>query len=156
MKLYNLVGKLEVVIAKYSLLIMTILVFVSAMSRKFGNPISWAVDISTFLFAWAVFLGADAALRKDKLVSIDLLVERFPLKLQRAIKLLNYFIMTAFLTLMVYYGIKLSISTYHRKFAGLPSLSYTWVTIAVPIGCLLMLSTILVKIKEFFTGGEAE
>ena len=117
MKLYNIVGKLEVTIAKYSLLVMTLLVFLSAMSRRLGKPISWAVDVSTFLFAWAVFLGADAALRRDKLVSIDLLVERFPERVQKAIKLLNYVIMAVFLILMVYYGIKLSISTYHRTFA---------------------------------------
>lgn len=156
MKLYNMVGKLEVFIAKYSLLVMTLLVFLSAMSRRIGHPISWAVDVSTFLFAWAVFLGADAALRRDKLVSIDLLVEKFPQKIQRAIKLANYFIMSVFLILMVYYGIKLSISTYHRTFAGLPGLSYSYVTIAVPIGCLLMLTTIIVKIKEFLGKGVAE
>jgi TRAP-type C4-dicarboxylate transport system permease small subunit len=155
MKLYNWIGKVEVSIAKYCLLVMTLLVFVSAMSRKFGHPMSWTVDISTFLFAWAVFLGGDAALRKDRLVSIDLLVKKFPPRLQWAIACINNIIMSIFLVFMVVYGIRLSITTYHRSFSGLPWLSYTWVTIAVPLGCLLMLITILLKTKELIGRREA-
>lgn len=148
MKLYNWVGKIEVSVAKYCLMVMTFLVFFQAMSRKFGHPISWAVDVSTFLFAWAVFLGGDAALRNDRLVSIDLLVKRLPPKVQQVIACINNVIISIFLALMVIYGTRLSITTYYRKFSGLPRLSYTWVTIAVPLGCLLMLVTVLLKTKE--------
>ncbi|KUO76909.1 MAG: hypothetical protein APF77_21765 [Clostridia bacterium BRH_c25] len=155
MRFYNWVGKIEVNIAKYCLLIMTLLVFVSAMSRKFGHPMSWAVDVSTFLFAWAVFLGGDAALRNDKMVSIDLLVKKFSMKTQKAIMFINNIIMSVFLAVMVFYGIKLSISTFYRSFSGLPWLSYTWVTISVPLGCLLMLVTILLKTKDLISKGGA-
>ncbi len=151
MKFYNWIGRVEVSVAKYCLITMTFLVFTSAMSRKFGHPISWAVDVSTFLFAWAVFLGGDAALRNDRLVSIDVLVKRFPEKVQRIIALINNIIVIAFLSIMVLYGIKLSITTYYRSFSGLPWLSYTWVTISVPLGCLLMLVTILLKTKKLIT-----
>lgn len=154
MKLYELIGKIEVAIAKSSLLTMTLLVFVSALSRRLGKPMSWAVDVSTFLFAWSVFLGADAALRRDMLVSVDLFVDRLPEKVQKYINILNHIIIAIFLGLMVYYGAKLSVSTYSRKFAGLPNLSYSWVTISVPIGCALMLSTILLKLKKIFSDKE--
>lgn len=155
MKFYNWVGKVEVAVAKYCLLTMTLLVFTSALSRKFGHPISWAVDISTFLFAWAVFLGGDAALRNDNLVSIDMFVVKLPQKVQKVIMIFNYILMSIFLAIMVYYGVKLSISTYFRKFSGLPWLSYTWVTIAVPLGCLLMLTTVLIKLKKMISKEEA-
>lgn len=155
MKFYNWVGKIEVTVAKYCLLVMTLLVFISAMSRKFGHPMSWAIDVSTFLFAWAVFLGGDAALRNDRLVSIDLLVKKFSGKTQRVIMCINNIIMCLFLMIMVFYGIKLSITSYYRTFAGLPWLSYTWVTVSVPIGCLLMLVTIILKTKELVGKGGA-
>ncbi|MDD3840745.1 MAG: TRAP transporter small permease subunit [Clostridia bacterium] len=153
MKFYNWIGKAETTIAKYCLLIMTVLVFISATIRRFGHPISWAVDISTFLFAWAVFLGGDAALRKDALVSIDLLVNRFSEKVQKNIRIFNNIIISAFLIIMLVYGIKLTITTYHRTFAGLPWLSFSWVTISVPLGCLLMLTTVLLKTKDILKGG---
>jgi TRAP-type C4-dicarboxylate transport system permease small subunit len=148
MKFYNWIGKIEVNVAKYCLLIMTGLVFCAAMSRKFGHPFSWAVDVSTFLFAWAVFLGVDAAMRKNSMVSVDILVKNLSPRIQWLIMCINNIIISVFLIMMVYYGVMLSISTYYRKFSGLPWLSYTWVTISVPLGCLLMLVTTILKTKD--------
>ena len=153
MKFYNWIGRTEVIIAKYCISIMTALVFFSAMSRKFGHPISWAVDLSTFLFAWAVFLGADAALRNDSWVCVDIIVKNFSPKTQWLIKCFNNVIICLFLIALVYYGIKLSITTYYRSFSGLPWLSYTWVTLSVPLGCLLMLATTVLKTRTLLRKG---
>lgn len=89
MKFYHWLGKTETTIAKVALVFMTVLVFVQAMLRKLGHPISWAVDISTFLFAWVVFLGADAAMRRDALVSVDLFVKKLSKKVKRILRLLT-------------------------------------------------------------------
>jgi len=156
MKLYDWIGKVEVRVAKFCILVMTVLVFTAAMSRKFGHPMSWAVDVSTFLFAWAVFLGADAAMRKDNMVCVDILVVKLPLKIQWLIKCLNNIIICLFLLALTYYGIKLSITTYYRTFSGLPWLSYTWVTISVPLGCFLMLVTTILKTRTLIKKGWQE
>jgi TRAP-type C4-dicarboxylate transport system permease small subunit len=153
MKFYNWLGKYEVTIAKIFLVVMTLLVFVQAMTRKFGHPISWAVDISTFLFAWIVFLGGDAAMRRDALVSIDMFVKLLSEKAQLNIKIINNIIIIAFLIAMIGYGIKLTITTYHRTFAGLPWLSFSYATASVPLGCLLMLFTTILKTKEILKEG---
>lgn len=153
MKFYNWLGKYEVTIAKIFLVVMTLLVFVQAMTRKFGHPISWAVDISTFLFAWIVFLGGDAAMRRDALVSIDMFVKLLSEKAQLNIKVINNIIIIAFLITMIGYGIKLTITTYHRTFAGLPWLSFSYATASVPFGCLLMLFTTILKTKEYLKEG---
>lgn len=153
MKFYNWLGKYEVTIAKIALVIMTLLVFVQAMTRKFGYPISWAVDISTFLFAWVVFLGGDAAMRRDALVNIDMFVKLLSEKAQLNIKIINNIIIIAFLITMIGFGIKLTITTYHRTFAGLPWLSFSWATVSVPFGCLLMLFTTILKTKDILKEG---
>jgi TRAP-type C4-dicarboxylate transport system permease small subunit len=153
MKFYHWLGKTETTIAKVALVFMTVLVFVQAMLRKFGHPISWAVDISTFLFAWVVFLGADAAMRRDALVSVDLFVKKLSKKSQKNIKIINHIIIIAYLLAMIIYGIKLTITTYHRSFAGLPWLSFSWATVSVPLGCLLMLVTAILKTKEIIKEG---
>lgn len=156
MKLYDWIGKVEIDLAKYCICIMTALIFLAAMLRKFGHPISWAGDISTFLFAWAVFLAADAALRKDNMVRVDILVKMLPHKAQWVINCLNNIIIGLFLMAISYYGVKLSISTYYRSFSGLPWLSYTWVTIAVPLGCFLMLVTTILKTRAMLRKGWQE
>jgi TRAP-type C4-dicarboxylate transport system permease small subunit len=153
MKFYHWLGKTETTIAKVALVFMTVLVFVQAMLRKLGHPISWAVDISTFLFAWVVFLGADAAMRRDALVSVDLFVKKLSKKSQKNIKIINHIIIIAYLLAMIIYGIKLTITTYHRSFAGLPWLSFSWATVSVPLGCLLMLVTAILKTKEIIKEG---
>ena len=153
MKFYHWLGKTETTIAKVALVFMTVLVFVQAMLRKLGHPISWAVDISTFLFAWVVFLGADAAMRMDALVSVDLFVKKLSKKSQKNIKIINHIIIIAYLLAMIIYGIKLTITTYHRSFAGLPWLSFSWATVSVPLGCLLMLVTAILKTKEIIKEG---
>ena len=153
MKFYHWLGKTETTIAKVALVFMTVLVIVQAMLRKLGHPISWAVDISTFLFAWVVFLGADAAMRRDALVSVDLFVKKLSKKSQKNIKIINHIIIIAYLLAMIIYGIKLTITTYHRSFAGLPWLSFSWATVSVPLGCLLMLVTAILKTKEIIKEG---
>jgi TRAP-type C4-dicarboxylate transport system permease small subunit len=146
-KLYERLGKIELALAKYCLVVLCALVFLSAAARTAGHPMSWTVDMATFLFAWSVFLGADAAMRRDILIAIDLLVTRFPERIQQDIKILNNIIIGIFLVVMVIFGFILSYTTYYRSFSGLPWLSYTWVTISVPLGCLLMLMTTILKTK---------
>ena len=74
MFVYDWIGKVEIQISKYALGLMTALIFFSAILRTVGLPLSFAVDGATFLFAWCVFLGVDVALRKDKLVCLDILI----------------------------------------------------------------------------------
>jgi TRAP-type C4-dicarboxylate transport system permease small subunit len=141
LKFYEWLGTVEMRIAKICVVVLSALVLLSAIARTAGHPMSWTVDMATFLFAWSVFLGADAAMRKNMLVSIDLVVCRFPQKMQWYIKILNNILIGIFLIGMVIFGFMLSYTTYFRTFSGLPWLSYTWVTISVPLGCLLMLMT---------------
>lgn len=149
-KFHEFICKSEVFIAKYTMAIIAVLIFGSAVARFLHYPIVWAVDASTFLFAWCVFLSGDAALRNDKLMSIDIITSRLPKKAQHIIKIFNYFIILLFLTAMIGYGSWLSYTTKLRTFQGIPGFSYTWVTISVPLGCVLMLVTTIRKIRGQF------
>ncbi|WP_407635681.1 hypothetical protein [Pseudothermotoga thermarum] len=50
--------------AKILILSMVILVFASGVARFLKYPINWAVDMSTFMFAWACFFAFDVAWRE--------------------------------------------------------------------------------------------
>jgi len=104
------------------------------------------MDTSTFLFAWAVFFSADIAMRKNRHVSVEILVNRLPKKIQSYIALLNYVIIVVFLAFLIIYGIKLCFITRFRAYQGIPGFSYTWVTLSIPVGCTSLLITILLKI----------
>ena len=153
MKIYNWIGRMELQVAKYALGTMTTLVFVAAIARTMGYPIPWATDGATFLFAWCVFLAADVAMRKDKLVCVDIWVIKLPKKAQYWIKIFNFVVIAIFLGFLVYYGVHMTYATRFRSFQGISNFSYSWVTVTVPIGALMMLVTAGLKLWDLFKGG---
>ncbi|MFW6149331.1 MAG: TRAP transporter small permease [Atribacterota bacterium] len=145
MKVYEMIGKIEHVLASIFLIIMVIIIFFAGFSRSIGYPIRWAIDASTFLFAWAVFFSADLAMRNNRHVNVEIIINRLPKKAQNYLNLLNYFIIVIFLSFLIGYGIKLCFITRFRAYQGIPGLSYTWVTLSLPVGCVFLLITILLK-----------
>ena len=149
-KSYQFICDKEMLIAKCSLGILSLLVLSAAVGRTLYYPLNWAMDAATFLFAWTVFLGADAAMRLDRLFSIEVITNKLTTKAQLYLKIINYLIIIIFLAGMIVYGLWLSYTTRLRTFQGIPGFSYTWVTLSVPVGCALMLITAILKIRTFF------
>jgi len=147
---YEWICKNEMLVAKSSLGLLALLVFAAAVGRFLYHPMNWAMDVATFLFAWTVFLGADAAMRMDRLFCIEVIAEKLSPKAQLYLKVINYGIIVVFLLGMIVYGSWLSYTTRLRTFQGIPGFSYTWVTLSVPCGCALMLITSILKIKTFW------
>jgi len=147
---YEWICKNEMLVAKSSLGLLALLVFAAAVGRFLYHPMNWAMDVATFLFAWTVFLGADAAMRMDRLFCIEVIAEKLSPKAQLYLKVINYGIIVIFLLGMIVYGTWLSYTTRLRTFQGIPGFSYTWVTLSVPCGCALMLITSILKIKAFW------
>ncbi len=148
-EIYEWVCRNEMRAAEWSLGVLSLLVFAAAVGRFAYYPLNWAMDAATFLFAWTVFLGADAAMRLDRLFCIEVVTSKLPQKAQLYLKCINYIIIIVFLLGMIGYGLWLSYTTRLRTFQGIPGFSYTWVTLSVPIGCALMLVTAILKIKAF-------
>ena len=144
-KFYALYCKAEEFIVASFIVIVTALVFLSAVARTIKHPINWAQDVSLLLFAWVVFLGADVALRRSDFVRVDMLIGRFSAKVQKFFYYLWYICAIAFLGLLVRYGIPLSLDNSKRLFQTL-GISYSWATISVPVGSLLLIITIVIKL----------
>lgn len=147
MKVYHFIGRMEAYMAKVALVTMVFLIFIAAVSRTLGYPIIWSVDAATFLFAWCVFFSADVAMREDRLVRVEIVTNLLPDKYRSFVQVLNYIIIIVFLAALIGYGVLISYTTRYRTFQGIPGFSYTWVTISVPIGCSLMLTTCVLKVR---------
>jgi TRAP-type C4-dicarboxylate transport system permease small subunit len=137
--------KVEETIVAVFVAAITFLVFLSAVARFAGRPINWAPDTSLLLLSWVVFLGADAALRRSDFIRVDILLLRLPAKLQKFLYYFYYFIIILFLLLLVRFGIPLALENTKRNFQGM-QISYSWATISAPIGALLMIITIVLKL----------
>jgi TRAP-type transport system small permease protein len=122
-------------------------VFIAAVLRWAGSPISWSVEFAQFLFVWVIFLGANRCLREDKHISVDFFTKKLPGKVRISVEIVINLIVMAFLIFLVVFGTLLSLENSVRLISNLP-ISYSFITMAVPIGSLLMIITILFKLKE--------
>lgn len=141
------VGKIETMVSVIMLIAIVTLVFIAAITRFFKRPIVWSVDMAQLLFAWISMLGADAALKKKSHIGVDMLVKKFPTKLQNMVTLINYLFILAFLVYILHHGIVLCIENYLRRYATL-KISYSFGTAAIPVGSAFMILTILEQIMD--------
>jgi len=146
----------ESVVAGVCLIASTSLIFLAAVVRSFSRPINWSLDISLFLFAWAVFFSADVAYRDNKLVNLDFFLAKLSDNMRRFLSLVIHLIILVFLLALVYYGIILAYKTRQRAFQGIPNFSYSYITMSLPVGALLLLRSTAENILALFSkdGGQ--
>jgi TRAP-type C4-dicarboxylate transport system permease small subunit len=155
-KLYEGVCAAEAWVAAVFLVLMVILIFLGGVMRMLGHPINWSSDSATAFFAWACFLCADIAWRKNSLMAIEVLTSRLPERLHFAFRMTNYALITAFLSYLIIMGVYLSWISRVRSFQGIPEISYSWVTMSLPVGALLLLITTALKVRADLRGERAE
>lgn len=150
---YSLLLKLEAILAATFLVLMVILIFTGGVARLIRYPQNWTIDLATCFFAWAAFLCADIAWRKDALMSIELVAPRLPQKAQQVLLYTNYAIICVFLLYVIYSGTQLAWVSRARSFQGIPEISYSWVTMSLPVGGVLLLITTLLKVRAALRHG---
>jgi TRAP-type transport system small permease protein len=151
-KLYERLIAAEAILAATLLVLMVALIFLGGVLRMAGHPINWSIDFATAFFAWACFLCADIAWRRNSLMAIEVLTSRLPERLQLACRMLNYLLIAVFLLYLIVMGAWLSWTSRIRSFQGIPEVSYSWVTMSLPFGAALLLMTTLLKVRAELRG----
>jgi TRAP-type C4-dicarboxylate transport system permease small subunit len=137
-------------IAGTLLVLMVALIFLGGVSRVLGYPLNWSTDFATAFFAWACFLCADIAWRRNHLMAIEFLPARLPPPAQKALRIANYAIISVFLAYLMVMGAWLAWTSRERSFQGIPEISYSWVTASAVVGGLVLLITTILKIRDEF------
>ena len=128
-------------------------VLVGAVTRTVGSPLIWAVDLAQLSFVWACMLGADLAMKKNAHIEIDIVVRHFSSATRRQIAIVWLFAIAAFLAMLVWYGTQLTLMNMERELGDI-GISYSWITSAIPAGCVLMLATTLRRLYLGLSGRE--
>jgi len=110
--------------------------------RFVGYPIIWSVDLAELLFIWLCFIGATKAMRERAHLGVDLIVRWFPHRIRLYIELGLSTVFIVFMAILAKVGYDLTLMNHERLF-GDSGLSYAYVTIAVPVGCILLSLSIL-------------
>ena len=151
-KLAQRLQRLEIALAGTFLVLMVVMIFTGGVARMMRMPLNLTIDLATCFFAWATFLAADVAWRRDLLLSVRLFHDRLPERAARTLALVNYAIVLLILAYGVYAGAWLCWVSRARSFQGIPGVSYSWVTAALPVGSALMIGTTLAKVRDILRG----
>lgn len=139
--------KMETLITNILMIGVVFFVFFASVMRWAGYPIAWSVQFTQLLFVWVIFLGANRSLRENKHIGVDFFVKKLPVKIRTLIEILTMLLVMSFLIFIGIYGVLLSIENSVRLISNL-TLSYSFVTLSVPVGCILMIFTIIFKLKN--------
>lgn len=142
---------IELAICVLLLVAITGLVFVAAIMRFFGHPLTWSVDMAQLLFMWLCMLGACRAMREKSHLGMEVLTKYLPYAPRLWLELVCSTITLAFLGVLVVLGVQLAWLNRERIF-GDSTLSYAWVTSAVPVGCALLAISLIFNMVRAWQG----
>lgn len=143
--------RLEASLAAVLLVLMVILIFTGGVARMMATPLNWTIDFATCFFAWATFLAADVAWRRNALMSVDLFPNMLPPRARVALQAVNIALIVAFLVFLIVAGGWLTWVSRSRSFQGIPEISFSFVTASLPVGALLLLITTIGKAREMMS-----
>jgi len=104
-------------------------------------PLAWPEEMSRWAFLWLVMLGCVTVTRNGSHIRMSTLVHLLPARTRPWTDLLGISLSASSLALIGYLGIGLMSETTGASISG--GLSYRWLYLALPVGALLSLLTLL-------------
>ncbi len=126
---------LGMVLMAFIILLATVNVF---MRYVLGSPWGWVEEVTIFTFVWLIMFGAASVIKAEGHCSIDVIARRLPPQMQRCVNIVVHGVTIITLMLMIWYGIKLTLGA-GSKVTPMLGIPYTYVDLAIPVGCSLML-----------------
>ncbi len=117
-------------------------VLVGAIGRSVGHPVPAGPEIAQLLLIWTCMIGADLVLKRGEHIRISALPDALSPNGRRLLNLICVILILAFLGYCGWLGWKLAMSNWARQM-GASGLSYGWVTLAFPVGCALMIVSMI-------------
>jgi TRAP-type C4-dicarboxylate transport system, small permease component len=122
-----------------------------------SQPLHFAEEMSVFLFIWIVMLGAIAAEKDDRHLTISVLTDAFPAKLGKVLDLILSLLSIVVLLYAAKIGLDLALASQTRV-TQILRIPYFWIYIAFPIGCAgicIFMAHRLIGVLRSLTGDKA-
>ncbi|WP_164970253.1 TRAP transporter small permease [Halarcobacter ebronensis] len=79
--------------------------FVNVVARYvFDASFVWATELTVFLFLWSVFFGTAYCFKRDKHISVTIILDIMPSRVAKIMLLLAHLVTIVFLVAVAYYG----------------------------------------------------
>jgi TRAP-type C4-dicarboxylate transport system permease small subunit len=133
------VDQFEEIVAAAAIAVVIVAVAWGVITRYVTEqPAAWSAEVATLAFAWSVFFGASACVKYRMHPTIDLLIDRFPVRLRRLVSLLNHVLVLGFCGFMVWFGTRFAIDAWESPSAVL-RFPLTWLYGPVAVCFALMI-----------------
>lgn len=81
------------------------LAFVNVVARYlFDASLTWAAELTVFLFLWSVFFGAAYCFKKDAHIAVTILLDIMPSSIAKGFLIISHLVTIVFLLAVSYYG----------------------------------------------------
>lgn len=139
-----------------ALALMAIFVFVNVIMRYFFHSgLTWAEEVSRFLFIWLIFLGSIVAFKANEHLGIDALARRLSPRGRRMLFVVNSLIILATLALTLHGAWMLTVLNLDQSSPAI-NLPYAYVYASGIVGIAGMALIVLGNLYKLFTGGMAD
>lgn len=134
-----------------ALSLMAIFVFGNVILRYFFNSgLTWAEEVSRFLFIWLIFLGAILALRDNEHLGVDTLVRKLSLKGKKILFVINNAIILITLFLVLDGSWKLTMLNVDQSSPAI-GLPYAYVYVSGAVMSIGMIAIVTGKLYRVLT-----
>lgn len=115
-----------------------------------SDPLTWVEEVSLLCVVWFVFIGGSSATKRNAHVGIDFVIALFPVAVQKAAFVVVNSICYIVLSFMAWWGWLLALQA-KLKVTNMLRISYTYIDLAVPAGCILMMIHLTLQLRRNWT-----
>ncbi len=103
--LLSIIVSISKVVAAFGIAAGVALAFVNVVARyAFESSLSWAGELTIYLFLWSTFFGAAYCFKKDAHIAVDLFLLKVPPKVQKFLTLITLIISAIYVGAIAYFG----------------------------------------------------
>lgn len=136
----NAVNKGAAILGSIAFVGMVLSTTLNVLSRYFFSiSFAWAEEVAYLFFNWAVFLGVTVIYRNRGLITIDILVNHFPEKVQKMVTIFNFVLLSLICGSLTVWGLNHAVRGWVRKTTAI-GIRYFFLNVAIPVAAVIMLA----------------
>ena len=150
-RIMSSVNSAAALVAGVAVLIISILAGVEAIARNlFDYSFEGIYAISIFLMLYSILLGSAYCFEKEGHIRVEILLERVSEKYRRILYIIGYLVSAGFVAVLGWKGFQITARAYKYDYLTMTTVQVpeAYVNVVIPVGSLLMLLTLLVKLAE--------
>ncbi len=154
-KASDLVNRLCSVLCIVMLIAMVAITGMQIVFRVLFTALTWSEEATRYLLVWSTFIGGSVVYKASGHISVTLLTDHCPMRIQKILKGLVHVICGVFCTIAVYTGFRY-MSMQGTQLSAALRIPMRYMYMAIPVGCLVIDLHIIDAFLQMFVQKDEE